>query len=101
MAEWFLLDASANYLLSSKKFDVLLGPRFRTVTYPLSFVVGLKLGPIFFNDNSVRLGVSPQAGLDVMVERHLLLGLSYAPDIPLSSDGGISHRILMSVGYRF
>ncbi len=99
--DWFLLDASANYLLSSKKFDLLLGPRFRTVTYPFSFAVGLKAGPIFFNDSSVRLGISPQAGFDLILEGHVLLGLSYAPDIPLGGDGGVSHRILIGVGYRF
>jgi len=98
--DWFLLDASANYLLSSKKFDLLFGPRFRTVTYPFSFVVGLKAGPIFFNDSSVRLGISPQAGFDLVLQHLVLLGLSYAPDIPLG-DGGVSHRILMSIGYRF
>ncbi len=101
MTDWFLLDASANYLLSSKKFDLLLGPRFRTVTWPISFVVGLKAGPIFFNDNSVRFGIAPQAGFDLMLERHVILGLSYEPDIPLGDDGGVSHRIFMTIGYRF
>jgi hypothetical protein len=99
--DWFLLDASANYLLSSKKFNLLLGPRFRTVTYPVSFVVGLKAGPIFLNDNSVRFGISPQAGFDMMLERHVLLGINYSPDIPLGDGGGVSHRIYMTIGYRF
>lgn len=101
MTDWFLLDASGNYLLSSKKFNLLVGPRFRTVTYPVSFVVGLKAGPIFFNNNTVRFGISPVAGFDLLLERHVLLGINYAPDIPLGDDGGVSHRIFMTIGYRF
>jgi hypothetical protein len=99
--DYFLLDASANYLLSSKKFDLLVGPRFRTVTWPVSFSVGFKAGPIFLPNNAVRFGISPQAGFDLLLERHLILGVGYAPDIPLGDGGGVAHRIFMTVGYRF
>ncbi len=99
--EWFLIDLSGNYLFSSKKVDILLGPRFRTATWPVSFNVGFKAGPIFLPDNRVRFGIAPQAGFDLLLERHLILGISYAPDIPLGDGGGVSHRIFMTIGYRF
>lgn len=98
--DWFLLDVSPAYLISSKKFNILLGPRFRSVTYPVSFSIGLKAGPIFLNDGAVRFGLSPQVGGDLLFERRIILGLAYAPDIPLGG-GGVAHRISMSIGYRF
>ena len=101
ITDYFLLDASANYLLSSKKFDLFVGPRFRTVTYPISFSIGFKAGPIFLPNNNVRFGISPQAGFDFMLERHVILGIGYAPDIPLGDGGGVAHRIFMTIGYRF
>jgi hypothetical protein len=100
-ADWFLIDVSSNYLLSSKKFDLLVGPRFRTVTYPVSFSVGVKAGPIFLPNNSVRFGVAPQVGFDLLLERHAILGIAYAADVPLSGGGGVAHRIFMTIGYRF
>jgi hypothetical protein len=99
--DWFLVDLSGAYLFSSKKYDVLLGPRFRTATWPVSFNVGFKAGAIVLPDNQVRFGIAPQAGFDLLVERHLILGISYAPDIPLGDGGGVAHRIFMTIGYRF
>jgi hypothetical protein len=99
--DWFLLDVSSEYLISSKKYNILLGPRFRSVTYPVSFSIGLKAGPIFIPDDGVRFGISPQVGADLLLERRIILGLGYAPDIPLGGGGGVAHRIFMTIGYRF
>jgi hypothetical protein len=98
--DWFLLDFSSAYLLSSKRYNILLGPRFRSITYPVSLSIGLKAGPIFLQDGGVRFGLSPQIGGDLLLERRIILGLGYAPDIPLGS-GGVAHRIFMTLGYRF
>src|SRR6266849_4177515 len=57
--------------------------------------------PLFLPNNNVRFGISPQAGFDFMLERHVILGIGYAPDIPLGDGGGVAHRIFMTIGYRF
>lgn len=97
--DWFALDLSSAYLLSSKKVDVLMGPRFRTVTYPVTLGFALKAGPIFLNGGTVRFGISPQVSLDLLLDRHLIFALGYAADIPFSS-GGVASRIFMTLGYR-
>lgn len=98
--DWFALDVSSAYLLSSKKVDVLIGPRFRTITYPVTLGFALKAGPIFLNGGTVRFGISPQLSLDLLLDRHLIFALGYAADIPFSS-GGAASRVFMTLGYRF
>jgi hypothetical protein len=98
--DWFLIDLSGAYIFPSKKGEILLGPRFRSLSYPVSFTFAAKAGPIFIPNLGARFGISPQVGADLFMENRLLLGLSYAPDIALGS-GGITHRISMNIGYRF
>jgi len=98
--DWFALDLSGAYLLVSKKVDVLIGPRFRTVTYPVTLGFAVKAGPIFLDGGTVRFGISPQVSLDLLLDRHLIFALGYAVDIPFSS-GGVASRIFMTIGYRF
>ncbi len=98
--DWFLLDVSGAYIVQSKKGEVLVGPRFRTLLFPVGLSVGLKAGPIFIPNLGTRFGISPQAGLDLVLAEHFVLGLMYAPDIAIGS-GGVTHRVGMNVGYRF
>lgn len=98
---WLLIDVSGFYLFDAERTEVLIGPRFRTDTDPVSFSVGLKAGPIFYQDN-VYFGLSPQAGLDLLINDHVIVGLGYAADFAFSAGGsGLSNRVFLNLGYRF
>lgn len=106
-SDWFVLDLEGGYLANSKTTEVFVGPRFRTGTFPLSAYLALKAGPMIFsnlggNSTTVRFGLSPQVGADFLLDYKWLFGLGYALDIPLGVDWNYaSHRIFLSVGYRF
>lgn len=104
--DWYQLDFTGVYVLDGGRFDLLVGPRFRTYGYPLSLHAGLKAGAIFIPEVGVRFGLSPQVGADLLVGNRddIILGLAYALDIPLPAraDGrSNTHRVFMSLGYRF
>jgi len=99
--DWYQMDLSGAYLFNDGRFNLLAGPRFRTTGYPVSFHLGLKAGAIFIPDTTVRFGLSPQVGADVLFANdHVLAGLAYAVDVPVGG-GGVANRIFMNVGYRF
>lgn len=97
--ERFVMDASVAYLLSNQQLNVLVGPRFRTGTYPVSGTAGLQAGALFQN-SEVFFGLSPNVSAEMILKDHLVAGLGYALDIPIGG-GEVSHRIFMNVGYRF
>jgi hypothetical protein len=104
--DWLQLDFSGAYMLDGGRVDLLAGPRFRTYGYRVSLYAGLKAGAIFVPEVGTRFGLSPQVGGDLLMgsRENILLGLAYALDIPLpaEADGGSNtHRIFMSLGYRF
>jgi hypothetical protein len=104
--DWFLLDFSSSYVLDGGRLNLLVGPRFRTFGYPLSLHVGLRAGAIVIPEVGLRFGLSPQVGADLLLgsRDNIIMGLSYAPDIPLPVEidgGGITHRLFLSLGYRF
>lgn len=104
--DWYQLDFTGAYVLDGGRVDLLVGPRFRTYGYPLSLHAGLKAGAIVIPEVGVRFGLSPQVGADLLVGNRddIILGLAYALDIPLpaEADGGSNtHRVFMSLGYRF
>lgn len=98
--EWFVLDLSPSYQANDGRVNLLVGPRFRTVGYPVSASAALQAGPIIDPDVGVRFGLSPQVGLDSILNDHYLLGLIYALDIPIGGDS-LNHRLFMKLGYRF
>lgn len=98
--EWFVLDLSPSYQANDGRLNLLVGPRFRTVGWPVSAHAGLQAGPIIDPDVGVRFGLSPQVGLDTVLGDHYLMGLSYALDVPLGGDA-LNHRLFMKLGYRF
>lgn len=104
--DWFQLDFTGAYVLDGGRTDLLVGPRFRTYGYPLNFHAALKAGAIFVPEVGVRFGLSPEVGADLILgyRENILLGLAYALDIPLPArlDGATNtHRVFMTVGYRF
>lgn len=104
--DWYQLDFTGTYAMDGGRMNLLVGPRFRTYGYPLSFHAGLKAGAIYIPEVGTRFGLSPQIGADVLVgnREDIILGLAYALDIPLPawSDGrNNTHRVFMSLGYRF
>jgi hypothetical protein len=100
-ADWFQLDVSGAYLLQNGQVSALVGPRFRTYGYPVSFHAGLKAGAFLVPDVGLRFGMSPQAGVDVrLANERVVLGLGYALDIPIA-ERGLTNRLFMNVGYRF
>jgi hypothetical protein len=98
--DWFVLDVAPSHLFNSGRTNVLVGPRFRTMGYPVSAYLGLHAGPVFGDDLGVRFLLSPQAGVEALLADHFLLGLGYAWDVPVSQDRS-NHRIFMTLGYRF
>ncbi|HEX8436943.1 hypothetical protein [Archangium sp.] len=100
-ADWYQFDFSGAYVLRGGQVSALVGPRFRTYGFPLSFSAGLKAGAFFVPDLGLRFGISPQAGVDVLLaHERVVVGLGYALDIPLA-ERGITNRLFMNVGYRF
>ncbi len=99
-SDWFLLDLSTAYLANNGRFQVLVGPRFRTPIYPVSFSAGLQAGPIIAPAVGLRFGLSPNVRGDLILGDRFLLGLGYALDLALGGDG-TAHRLFMTLGYRF
>jgi hypothetical protein len=99
--EWFVVDATALYSFDQQT-QIQVGPRFRTITYPMSANIGVKAGATVFNRAGVvAFTVSPQAGADFVLN-NVLFGLSYAIDLSfLTSTPSVGHRVFMSLGYRF
>lgn len=98
--DWMVLELNPQYVFRTGDINLLVGPRFRTPAFPVALTGGLKAGAIFVDGRGVRFGLSPQAGLDVVVRRNVLAGLNYALDIPIGAPG-YTHRVFMSIGYRF
>ncbi len=98
--DWMVLEANPQYVFRNNNINLLIGPRFRTPMFPVALSGGLKAGAIFVDGRGVRFGLSPQAGADVLIRRNVLAGLNYALDIPIGAPG-FTHRIFMSIGYRF
>ncbi|MCP3103276.1 hypothetical protein LZ198_30785 [Myxococcus sp. K15C18031901] len=109
-ADWFALDASATYVFDGGRFSAMVGPRFRSWGWPLVFSAGLRAGAIYtpeyinssFDKEELHFGISPDVGAEVLVGHrdNISLGLHYTPDIPIGG-GYVTHRLGMSVGYRF
>lgn len=100
--DWYQLDASGAYIFDGGRFVAMVGPRFRTWGWPLVFTAGLRAGAIVIPDEGLRFGLSPLVGAEFVLgdDDNIILGLNYTPDIPIG-DGGITHRLGMSIGYRF
>ena len=98
--EWFVFDVAPAYLANSQRFNLLAGPRFRTFGYPVSGSLGLHAGGIVTPEVGLRFGLSPNIGVEALVDRYLM-GLHYALDLPLGGDAAVNHRVFMNVGYRF
>ncbi|MBX7098366.1 MAG: hypothetical protein K1X89_11685 [Myxococcaceae bacterium] len=100
MTDWFLMDLHGSYAFNSQRFHGLLGPRFRTATWPVSGSLGLRAGIITDPLAGVRFGLSPIAAVDMMFNRHLIAGLEGAIDIPIAGNG-VTYRIGLNIGWRF
>ena len=92
-------DATVLYLADTKKTEFMVGPRFRTPTYPVSFSLGLKAGAATHSGDSVRFLLSPQLGMDFALVDHVLLGLVTAADVAVGQ--GTAFRVGMDIGWRF
>ena len=92
-------DATVLYLADTKKTEFMIGPRFRTPTYPVGFSLGLKAGAAVHSGDSVRFLLSPQLGMDFALADHVLLGLVTAADVAVGQ--GTAFRVGMDIGWRF
>lgn len=98
--DWFQVEGQGHYVARTKDVNFLIGPRFRTGALPLGVHLGLLAGGIVVHEEGLRFGISPQGGLDLTLYDHYLLDLEYALDVPLGVDS-LTHRVFLSVGYRF
>jgi hypothetical protein len=97
--DWFVLDATFNYLLNSSRIEGLVGPRFRTSTWPVSGGLGVQAGLINTPGIGPRFGIVPSGTVDFTIDHRVVLGLSYFLDLAFGAPVG--HRIGMNIGYRF
>ena len=74
----------------------------RTTTWPVAASLGLRAGAIYDSTPGVglRFGLSPVATFELILAKHLLVGLQGSFDIPLAGNGS-SLRIGLNVGWRF
>lgn len=100
MYDWFLLDAHGSYAFNAGRVNALIGPRFRTATWPVAASLGLRAGAIYDPSTGLRFGLSPVATVELILMKHLLLGLQGSFDIPLAGNGSLL-RIGLNVGWRF
>ena len=100
VVDWFLLDAHASHAFNNQRTAVLLGPRFRTLTWPISASIGLRSGIIYQPALGPRFGVSPIAAIDMIFSSHFLAGLGACVDVPVSGSGP-SVRVGLELGWRF
>lgn len=102
MYDWFLLDGHGSYAFNTGKVNALIGPRFRTATWPVAASLGLRAGAIYDPAPGVglRFGLSPVATFELILAKHLLVGLQGSFDLPLAGNGS-SLRIGLNVGWRF
>ncbi len=100
MYDWFLLDAHGSYAFNTGRVNILVGPRFRTATWPVSASLGLRAGAILDPQVGLRFGLSPVAAVELIFIKHLLLGLEGSFDLPLAGNGS-ALRIGLNVGWRF
>jgi hypothetical protein len=97
--DWLQLEAGADYVWRTKSTNVLVGPKFRATFEPLSLCLGLEAGAIFISGDGARFLLSPTAGADLLLGRHLLVGLYYAFDAAIGADQ-LTHRIFLALGIR-
>jgi hypothetical protein len=98
--DWFLLDAHGSYAFNTGRTAVLVGPRFRTWTWPIAASLGLRAGVINDPYVGVRFGLSPIAALDMVFARHFIAGLEGCVDVPVAGNGS-TVRVGLNVGWRF
>jgi hypothetical protein len=100
MYDWFLLDAHGSYALNTGRTNILVGPRFRTSTWPVAASLGLRAGAILDPQIGVRFGLSPIATVEMIFIKHIVVGLEGSFDIPISGNGS-SLRVGLMLGWRF
>ncbi len=101
VSDWFLLDVNGNVALNGPIGSVWIGPRFRTVTWPMSASLGLRAGPMF-TPGGAAFGLSPIVAVDMIFGRHFLLGLQGTIDVPLGYLPVVPDvRVGLNIGYRF
>jgi hypothetical protein len=100
MYDWFLLDAHGSYAFNTGRTHILVGPRFRTSTWPVAASLGLRAGAILDPQIGLRFGLSPIGTLEMIFLKHLLVGLEGSFDIPLAGNGS-ALRVGLNLGWRF
>ncbi|MBX7116215.1 MAG: hypothetical protein K1X64_17940 [Myxococcaceae bacterium] len=100
VADWFVMDLAVNHAFNTQTTGALIGPRFRSWTWPVSIGGGLRAGAMFA-PGAVRFALSPIFTLDMTFMKHLLMGLQASYDIPVG--GGLAQqlRIGINIGWRF
>lgn len=100
--DWFKLDLLGNWVFNAQRLNVLVGPRFSTWGWPVTFGAGLHAGVIYDVGPGVRFGLSPNISADMLFARHFLASLKAALDIPIGAPvTPMAIRIGLSLGWRF
>jgi len=100
MTDWSLLSVHANYAFNTERLMALIGPSFRTDTWPVSFTIGLKAG--IAHDVKTRFALSPELGMDMLLAQRFIIGLLGAWDLPIGEGSKPSQlRIGLQLGWRF
>ena len=106
---WAGAELSGDYQFDIHRWHLLAGPRLRFRWGRLLVAGGAQVGVMEFESRWVgefdarrmRLGVSPEAGVELELGAHALLGARYAFDLPLRPHPIVGHRIMLTEGWRF
>jgi len=102
--DYYRVDLSGAYVFGTSNyhvFEVLVGPSFRTISYPLSFSLGLQAGAYIPNQGDARFVLSPRIGMDFLPESALLMGINANYDLTLGNADLSIVRVYLSFGVRF
>ncbi|MCL2625915.1 MAG: hypothetical protein FWD46_03730 [Cystobacterineae bacterium] len=103
ITDWALMGVHLNYAFNTERFMALIGPTFRTDTWIMSFHASCKAGLAHDGrDKNSRFAISPQLGVDMVIIRHLLIGLLGVWDLPIGKGKMPSQiRVGLNLGWRF
>jgi len=100
MTDWSSIGLQANYAFNTERLMVLMGPSFRTDTWPMSFYIAVRAG--FAKDTKTRFALSPELGADMLLAQRFIMGLLAAWDWPMGEGTMPSQlRVGLRLGWRF
>jgi hypothetical protein len=103
-SEFYRIDLSGAFVPGTDEVDIwegMVGPLFRLLTYPMGFSLGVQAGVLVPTEGDTRFVLSPRAGLDLLPQSRLQLGIYANYDFTIGDVDRSILRTYLSLGYRF